>query len=96
MKNWLKDAARAFRAAVELAPHDPHLRTQWALVLERAGSGPRAEEQYTSALTLDPEFADAQAGLDRIRGQRCEPEKEQTTWDRVIAWFTGMLSSDKS
>ncbi|MCZ6507069.1 MAG: DnaJ domain-containing protein [Acidobacteria bacterium] len=85
--NWLKEASRAYRAAIELAPHDPLLRNELGLVYERAGGGPRAEEQYEAALTLDPESADAQAGLDRLRARRLETVEGETLWTRLTAFF---------
>lgn len=72
--NWLHEAIEAYQSAVELSPHDPHLRTALALLMERAGSARRAEEQYQNALALDPDFLDAQAGLERLKGRRREEE----------------------
>jgi len=94
--HWLKEAVEAYQAAVERSPHDPRLRAELALVLERAGSLPRAEEMYTSALSLDPEFADALAGLTRLRGRHPEPESTAGPWERALAfvrrWLAGLRS----
>lgn len=70
--NWLKDSASAYRSAVELSPHDASLRAALAHVLERGGGGPRAEEEYKAALTLDPDLADAQAGMARLQARKRE------------------------
>jgi curved DNA-binding protein CbpA len=94
--NWLKDAAKAYESAVERSPHDPHLRTELALVQERAGSFPRAEENYKTALSFDPEFADALAGLARLRGRRREPEATGSLWSRVASFVRESLSGLRS
>jgi tetratricopeptide (TPR) repeat protein len=86
--HWLNEAIDAYYSGAELAPHDPHLRTALALLLERAGSARRAEEQYQAALTLDPDFADALAGMERIRGRRRQEEVQQDSlWQKVGRWF---------
>ncbi len=94
--NWLKDAAKAYRSAVELSPHDPRLHTELALVLERAGSLPRAEDEYQTALSFDPDFADALAGLARLRGRHRGPERAETWWDRLAAVVRKSLSRLRS
>lgn len=94
--NWLKDSAKAYQSAVERSPHDSRIRTELGLVLERAGSFPRAEEQYTMALSFDPEFADALAGLARLRGRHREAEATETLWSRVAAFVRRSLSSRRS
>lgn len=86
--HWLHEAIEAYHSAVELSPHDPHLRTALALLLERAGSARRAEEQYQGALTLDPDFADAQAGMERLLGRRRQEEIErESSWQRLVRWL---------
>lgn len=90
--NWLKDAVHAYRSAVELAPHDAVLRTALALVLERAGGGSRAEEQYNAALALDPESADAQAGVARLQARRREVIVEKPLMARVTDFLKKALS----
>jgi Flp pilus assembly protein TadD len=88
--HWLNEAIEAYYKAVELSPHDPHLRTALALLLERGGGARRAEEQYEGALALDPDFADAQAGLERLRGRRREEEREREPgWKRLLRRLRG-------
>jgi len=86
--HWLKDSAKSFQAAVELSPHEPQLRAQLAQVLEKGGNAARAEEEFNNALALDPEFADAQAGKERLRARKREiVVPVASTWDSVKAWF---------
>lgn len=92
--NWLKESARAYESAVELTPHDAELRAALALVLERAGNGPRAEEQYKAALTLDPDLADAQAGVARLKARRRETVVEKTAWERWVETVKGLFNRD--
>jgi curved DNA-binding protein CbpA len=94
--NWLKDAARAYHSAVELSPHDPELRTALALVLERAGAGSRAEEQYNAALALDPEHADAQSGVARLQAQRREVVVEKPLGVRIKEFLRKALAPRNS
>jgi len=92
--NWLRDSAAAYFSAVELSPHDPELRAALANVLERAGSASRAEEQYKSALTLDPDLADAQAGIARLGARKRETVVEESSASRIGSFFRKLFSRD--
>jgi len=82
--NWLKGAIEAYQAGAELAPNDPDLKTELGLLLERAGTIPRAIEQYRAALTLNPEHLDAQTGLDRLkRSVVAAAEPESGLWAQL-------------
>jgi hypothetical protein len=57
------EAARRFRAALRLAPHDPDLHYNLGVALAGMGEHPEAIASLRRALALDPESADAQVGI---------------------------------
>lgn len=63
----LEPALRHFAQAVELAPNEPQVRSNYALALARAGRLEDAAAQCEAALRLQPGHAAAQALLAQVR-----------------------------
>jgi Flp pilus assembly protein TadD len=63
-------ARRALQTAVELRPEDPSYRFNLGAALERAGDAAGAAREYTNALRLHPEYAQARRRLQALQPVR--------------------------
>ncbi len=93
--HWLQESIHAYQSAVELSPHDARLRSQFGHVLERTGDTRRATEQYRTALSLDPDTPDAEAGLERFGSKRREAEQAARPWNRIKAFLNRSISKGR-
>jgi tetratricopeptide (TPR) repeat protein len=67
--NWLRQAADAYRKALELGGDDPRVRVALAQTLEAMGHLPEARRHYESALARMPADPEALAGIARVADQ---------------------------
>jgi tetratricopeptide (TPR) repeat protein len=68
------EAAAAYARFAQRRPGDPHLLVDLGRAYEIVPDQARAEESYTAALTLDPQFAAAFLRRGVLRGQRQDAE----------------------
>jgi Flp pilus assembly protein TadD len=83
--NRLDEAIARFDQALKLAPNSPltHFRKGWALV--NAGQMAAATQEYERAIALQPDFAEALAGLASIAARHGDAQNARDLAGRALA-----------
>jgi len=81
----LDEAQALFARSVELAPRNPELRTNFALLLAARGAFEQSIAELERALVLDPRFRPARLAIARISNQAARYEAADTHARKLIA-----------
>ena len=79
-----RDRALAeYRAAINLAPHDPRIRVEMAVFLREVGRGPEAAEQLKLALEEEPNYLSARLLMTRLLLEQGDRAAALHSWRRA-------------
>ncbi|MEJ8799483.1 tetratricopeptide repeat-containing glycosyltransferase family protein [Trinickia caryophylli] len=84
-RSALSDAARHYRALLELVPDHAAALNNLGALLERTGDAIEAQRCYRTALRLDPDYLDAHYNLGLLLHEQGRFEEAQACYRNVIA-----------